>query len=256
MLEGAGRCCNGLGHWLVGQVCRREVSTSPTMAWRSHGTDNASLVDKLQENGIVKSQEVRAAMLAVDRGNYVTSAAYQDAPQRIGFNITISAPHMHAHALELLKDHLTPGSRALDVGSGSGYLTACMAAMVGPAGRVTGIDHVPDLVQVSRENLARDGKAAMVEEGRLQLVAGDGRAGWAEGAPYSAIHVGAAAASLPAALVEQLASPGRMVIPVGPEGGDQSLDLVEKSTEGEVTRRRLMGVIYVPLCSKEHQLGT
>lgn len=73
-------------------------------------------------------------MLAVDRGNYSKSNPYMDAPQGIGFGVTISAPHMHAHALELLKDQLTEGERALDVGSGSGYLTACMALMVGETG--------------------------------------------------------------------------------------------------------------------------
>ena len=53
--------------------------------------------------------------------------AYVDAPSPIGFNATISAPHMHASALELLRGHLFPGARVLDVGSGTGYLTACMA---------------------------------------------------------------------------------------------------------------------------------
>lgn len=73
-------------------------------------------------------------MLAVDRGNYSKNNPYMDAPQGIGYGVTISAPHMHAHALELLKDQLTEGERALDVGSGSGYLTACMALMVGETG--------------------------------------------------------------------------------------------------------------------------
>lgn len=57
-----------------------------------------------------------------------------DSPQSIGYGVTISAPHMHAHALELLKDQLTPGENALDVGSGSGYLTTCMAIMLGENG--------------------------------------------------------------------------------------------------------------------------
>lgn len=73
-------------------------------------------------------------MLSVDRGHYSKSNPYMDSPQGIGFGVTISAPHMHAHALELLKDQLTTGTRALDVGSGSGYLTACMAVMLGPKG--------------------------------------------------------------------------------------------------------------------------
>lgn len=73
-------------------------------------------------------------MLAVDRGNYSKNSPYMDAPQGIGFAVTISAPHMHAHALELLKNNLINGDRALDVGSGSGYLTACMSMILGEKG--------------------------------------------------------------------------------------------------------------------------
>lgn len=73
-------------------------------------------------------------MLAVDRGNYSKNNPYMDSPQGIGYGVTISAPHMHAHALELLKDRLVEGNRALDVGSGSGYLTACMAKILGSKG--------------------------------------------------------------------------------------------------------------------------
>jgi len=249
MLEAGRLCCSRLG-----RECRLLFCTTNTMAWRSHGSDNPSLVERLQENGIVKTPQVKTAMLAVDRGNYAKNSAYQDAPQRIGFNITISAPHMHAHALELLKDHLKPGCRALDVGSGSGYLSVCMAHLVGEEGRVVGIDHIPELVNQSVENIKRDGQAGMLDSGRLSMVVGDGRQGWAAEGPYDCIHVGAAAPTLPQALVDQLKPGGRMVIPVGPEGGDQSLDMVEKDGEGRVNRQKLMGVIYVPLCEKDHQL--
>jgi len=233
--------------------CKHLFSTSSNMAWRSHGEDNTSLVENLFNNKIIKSEEVRDVMLQVDRGNYVKHNAYMDAPQRIGYNITISAPHMHGHALELLKDHLKPGKRALDVGSGSGYLTVCMALMVGGGGRAVGIDHIPELVEMGRDNIKKDGKDGLVESGQLSLVVGDGRKGWAEGGPYHAIHVGAAAATLPQELVDQLAPGGRMVIPVGEDGGDQSLDQVERGMDGKVTKTRLFGVRYVPLTDRERQ---
>ena len=125
------------------------------MAWRCHGTDNNSLVKKLQQHGIVQSEEVATTMLAVDRGHYVEQRAYEDAPQRIGYNITISAPHMHAHALELLRETLKPGCRALDIGSGSGYLTVCNAnfawlSWLEPVGRLLG-----STTSLSWLNLAR-----------------------------------------------------------------------------------------------------
>ena len=75
-------------------------------------------------------------MLSVDRGDFCidSNSAYFDRPQSIGFGATISAPHMHAWALELLKNNLKPGMKCLDIGSGSGYLSTCMAKMVGDQG--------------------------------------------------------------------------------------------------------------------------
>ena len=155
---------------------------------------------------------------------------------------------MHAHALELLKDTLKPGCRALDIGSGSGYLTVCMALMVGPSGKVVGLDHIPELVELAKKNMRMEGYARLWPN----LY---GRDGWVREAPYDCIHVGAAAATLPQALVQQLKPGGRMIIPLGPEGGKQTLDLVEKDNENRVTKTKLMGVRYVPLCEKKYQLN-
>merc|ERR1719373_1498101 len=107
---------------------------------------------------------------------------------------------------------------------------------------------------MSRGNLNKDCKTQLLESGQLELVVGDGRRGWSDGGPYHAIHVGAAAPTLPQELVDQLAPGGRMVIPVGDEGGDQSLDQVERSMDGKVTKTRLFGVRYVPLTDKDKQL--
>ena len=66
----------------------------------------------------------------VDREFFATTHPYSDRPQSIGYSATISAPHMHAYALEILHEKLKEGAKVLDVGSGTGYLTACFAVMV------------------------------------------------------------------------------------------------------------------------------
>lgn len=146
----------------------------------------------------------------MDRRHYCSSGAYDDAPQSIGFSATISAPHMHASAAESLLPFLLPGARVLDVGSGSGYLTHVLANLVGSEGRVVGVDHIQELVDLATNNMSKsaDGQE-MLRTGQVVFVKADGRKGWKEGAPYDAIHVGAAAVQLHAQLIEQLKAPGR-----------------------------------------------
>ncbi|KAH9400692.1 Protein-L-isoaspartate(D-aspartate) O-methyltransferase [Tyrophagus putrescentiae] len=223
------------------------------MAWRSHGKTHQELIANLKKNGIISDARVERAMLGVDRGNFVSNnKKYDDTPMAIGFGATISAPHMHAYALELLKDHLKEGERALDVGSGSGYLTACMALMVGTTGLAVGIEHFPQLLNESIENIT-SGNADLLKSKRIILQVGDGRKGCPEHAPYNAIHVGAAAPTLPNALVEQLKPGGRLIIPIGERNGEQNLEQIDKTVDGTIVRQKVMGVMYVPLTDKEKQ---
>ena len=175
----------------------------------------------------------------------------------IGHRATISAPYMHASALTTLKDFLRPGMRVLDVGCGSGYLSACMGRMVGGAegGACVAIDYLPPLVALTQTNVAKADQD-LVTSGALTIVQGDGWQGWPAAAPYDAIHVGAAAASMPDALVAQLKAPGRMVIPVGPDThndygrvapGQQQYVQVDRAADGSVSTKTLFDVRYVPL---------
>lgn len=221
------------------------------MAWRCTGNTNVELVTNLMQHGLINSGPVAAAMKSVDRANYVLDKrhAYEDSPQSIGHDATISAPHMHAHAAELLLPHLRPGARVLDVGTGSGYLTSVLYHLVGPhGGTVVGIEHIPVLTAFAESNIRADGLGAALDGQVVVLVTGDGRLGYPEKGPYQAIHVGAAARTVPPALVEQLASPGRMIIPVGTYS--QRLMQVDKDAAGEITQKDLFGVVYVPLTDR------
>jgi len=217
------------------------------MAWRSSGSSNQSLIDNLEKNGLVETKRVKDAMLQVDRAHFAPRNPYDDRPQPIGHSATISAPHMHANACESLLDYLQPGAQVLDIGSGSGYLTAVLANLVGPAGKVVGIDHIQPLVDMANANMAKseEGKK-MLESGQVKFVTGDGRKGWKEDAPYDAIHVGAAAAEHHKELTEQLKAPGRLFVPVS-DGWSQYIWVINKKEDGSVEQTRLYGVQYVPL---------
>ncbi|KAI9292079.1 protein-L-isoaspartate O-methyltransferase [Neoconidiobolus thromboides FSU 785] len=187
-------------------------------------------------------------MKRVDRMYFCKKNPYEDSPQVIGFNATISAPHMHAYALESLKDYLNIGSRVLDIGSGSGYLTACMRDMVGSEGKVIGIEHIPELAEMSRQNLNNWNK-----EHNVEIIQGDGRVGLPDKGPYDCIHVGAASKDLPQSLIEQLKAPGKMFIPVGQNY--QSIFEIIKDKNGNITQNEIMAVRYVPLTSAKEQLN-
>ncbi|XP_043262531.1 protein-L-isoaspartate(D-aspartate) O-methyltransferase-like [Colletes gigas] len=225
------------------------------MAWpgRFHAKSNSDLMQYLKRSKVIKSDRVYEAMSSVDRGNYSDSSyVYIDSPQGIGYGATISAPHMHAYALELLEEKLHNGARVLDVGCGSGYLTACMAKMLGPNGLTVGIEHIPELKAFAEENIRR-GNPELLQSGLIELVVGDGRLGYPEKAPYDAIHVGAAAKEMPQALIDQLAPGGRLVLPMGPENSDQTLIQVDKTLDGKIKKKSLTSVVFVPLTSKNKQ---
>ncbi|ELR10931.1 O-methyltransferase, putative [Acanthamoeba castellanii str. Neff] len=214
----------------------------------------AELVARLKESFHLTQGSVERAMLAVDRAHFVVAGnPYHDAASPIGFNATISAPHIVAFGLDLLAEVIGgDGARVLDVGSGSGYVTACLAHMVGPRGRVYAIDHIPELVRASLDNIER-ASSDLLE--RIDVRVGDGFAGLEEEGPFDAIYVAAAAEEVPQALIDQLKPGGRMVIPVGPPGQFQKLVQVDVALDGRVKAVGLLDVRFVPMLASDQQLS-
>jgi protein-L-isoaspartate(D-aspartate) O-methyltransferase len=186
------------------------------------------------------SPRVAAAVAKVPREAFVTpgseAAAYENRPLPIGHGQTISQPFVVALMTELAD--LQPEDTVLEVGTGSGYQAAILAELVR---QVYSIEAIPELAARAAAALAGQGYT------NVELRTGDGGLGWPERAPFDAIVVTAAASEIPPALIEQLRPGGRMVIPVGPRHGDQELLLITKDAAGNVTRRSVLPVAFVPL---------
>ncbi len=197
------------------------------------------MVDKQLRRRGISDVRVLRAMLEIPREEFVPPEsqflAYQDDPISIGYSQTISQPYMTALMAELLE--LTGQENVLEVGAGSGYAAAVLGGL---AARVVTLELIPDLARFARENLARSGWGANV-----QVITGDGSLGYPPRAPYDAISVAAGASEIPAAILDQLADPGRLVMPVG-EPADQELRVVWKRG-GQLHSRVATLCRFVPL---------
>jgi protein-L-isoaspartate(D-aspartate) O-methyltransferase len=216
------------------------------MAWHCSGVTNDALVSNLVQGGLVTQPSAISAMQLTDRAFFVPSSlsrsAYEDRPLPLGHDVTISAPHMHAMMLDLMAPHLGAGSVALDVGSGSGYIVACMARM---GAKAYGIEHIVELVAPSIDAVAKSG----VARDQFEITSGDGRLGLPARAPFNVIHVGAAAQpDVIPVLTKQLKPGGILIIPVE-EGWEQSLYKYWVDDDGKVKRQHICGVRFVPLCA-------
>ena len=165
------------------------------------------VADQIRARG-VRDTRVLDAMAKVPREQFIPPAqqseAYEDHPVPIGFNQTISQPYIVGYMTEALR--IEPGHRVLEIGTGCGYQTAILAEL---AREVYSVEVIPDLAERARRTLEA------MQYTNVHIRAGDGYAGWPEHAPYDRIIGAAAAASLPAALVAQLAEDGILVMPIG-----------------------------------------
>ena len=186
----------------------------------------------------IQDVRVLSAMREAPRHEFVApefqSVAYEDHPLPIGAGQTISQPYIVAVMLQHLA--LQPGDRVLEVGTGSGYVTALLSHL---CAEVYSSERHAQLANAAEAVLQRLGVS------NVKIKVGDGSQGWAEFAPYDAILVSAAAFEMPPALFAQLREGGRMVVPVGPTSS-QELQLIWKRA-GAPQVSLLEGCRFVPL---------
>lgn len=163
--------------------------------------------------------------------------AYEDAPIPIGFGQTASQPSLQAYYLSLLKPRAH--EKVLEIGTGSGYLTALLSLM---ADRVYSVERVRELSHRARRALDAMGVR------NVALLVGDGTIGWRKYQPFDVIVVSAASPAIPGALVDQLGDGGRMLIPVGSRESQnlvlvqrEGFALTEETVRGECTFVPLLG---------------
>lgn len=199
------------------------------------------LVDRLREKGI-SDERVLAAMLRVPRHLFVDEAlesrAFEDTALPIGHGQTISQPYIVALMTQSIFNCSPPG-KVLEIGTGSGYQAALLSQLV------------PEVFTVERiQSLLKKATTLFRNLGIENIVSAnsDGEWGWSAHAPYDAILVTAAPERIPQALLDQLAVGGRMVIPVGVQGGPQSLLQVVREADGFV-QTVVEQVSFVPFLS-------
>jgi protein-L-isoaspartate(D-aspartate) O-methyltransferase len=198
----------------------------------------ARMIERLREQGI-KDERVLNAMAAVPRHVFVSAAlahrAYEDTALPLILGQTISQPYVVARMIELLLAGRETLGKTLEVGAGCGYQAAVLGTL---SKQVFAVERLAPLLAQARDNL----RTARLSHVRLKHA--DGMEGLPEASPFDSIIVSAAAASVPQALLKQLAPGGRLMLPVGTI--DQSLCLFERTADG-FAETRFDPVRFVPL---------
>ena len=209
------------------------VRTIEVTAPQSGGSATATTLDA----GVLE------AMRRVPRHAFVPASqrelAYANRPLPIGYGQTVSQPYIVALMTDLLR--LGQHSRALEIGTGSGYQAAVLAEL---GHHVYTIEIVSELAELAAKRLSELGYDT------VHTRQGDGYYGWPDAAPFDGIIVTAAASQIPPPLLEQLKPGGRMVIPIGAAFLVQELMLIEKLADGSIRTEALLPVAFVPLVGR------
>jgi protein-L-isoaspartate(D-aspartate) O-methyltransferase len=216
--------------------------TTPTMDSSDPVAARARMVEQQLRSRGIRDERVLQAFTEVQRHRFVEPAlrdsAYGDHALPIGLAQTISQPYMVALMTEALRPEA--GDRILEIGTGSGYQAAILSRLVRT---VFTIERIPALAQRAQQTLSEMGIGNVIQR------MGDGSVGWSQYAPYDGIVVTAGAPRIPESLLAQLAVGGRLVVPIGSEGG-QVLRIVERQAEGFREEETCL-CSFVPLIGKE-----
>ena len=224
-----------------------------------------NLINSLIKDGYLKTPAIIEAFKNIDRADFVLdeykNQAYVNAPLPIGFEQTISQPLTVAFMLELLEPK--PGEKILDIGSGSGWVTALLAYIVSKtqttdhsqtnteksqfeAALVVGVERIPELAQMSETNVA---KYNFIKRGIVKIINADGAKGYKKEAPYDKIIAGAASVGdVPIYWRRQLKIGGRIVAPVG-----NSVIVIDKISKNKYNQKEYFGFSFVPLITNNQK---
>jgi len=196
------------------------------------------LVQRLREQGITNAavlERIRNVPRHIFVDEALGSRAYEDTALPIGFGQTISQPYIVARMTEALLE-AGAADNVLEVGTGCGYQTAVLAPLVN---RVSTIERIEPLLTRARERLKELGIR------NVRFRHGDGALGWKTQAPFDGMLVAAAPLAVPEALLKQLKTGGRLIVPIGPEGQQQLVRFTRR--EQRIERETLAPVAFVPL---------
>ena len=211
-----------------------------------------SLINELIRGGYLKNPSLIESFQKIDRVDFVPenlkNEAYFNQPLPIGFGQTISQPLTVAFMLELLEPK--PDEKILDVGAGSGWVSALLAYIISQykevelpkevqLPKVIGIERIPELKEMAEKNIS---KYNFIEKGIVKIILADGSKGYKEEEPYDKIIAAAAAGEIPPAWKEELKIGGRLVMPVG-----NSIIVLDKISQNEFEKKEFFGFSFVPL---------
>ena len=208
------------------------------------------LIDSLKRKNILRTPFIEEGFRAVDRAWFCSKYPYFDVAIDIGCEMCISTPHIHIFSLELLKDHIPQAKRILDVGTGSGYMSAIFSYLA-PKAEVIGIDYYPALIEGAKKNCQNALSKSAFE--KITFIVGDGEKYQDQNGGFDLIYVGFMCDKIPPSLIEQIGPNGVLLIPI--KKGFSSYDdrffwgrllKVEKDKANKITIQEVFTCSFLP----------